>query len=443
MFKEELLSALKEAAAHHNDGMSDNDAVIKAADAKGFNAEQTQRLVETYNTAKTVSFYKHASDRSLAFDLADSGVVLKSLFKAGTSRTTPESPVLQDYTCYEQPMIFSEEEMGKAASVETEEKRPLTDMEIRAALNDLDDIKRAQDNCQTMMNTAAYRRQQHLDTFILDASSLDLRKEAATYAAVACGEYKDLADYVANLLRVDVEHIKDAEFSDFDVIKPLLANEFRRAVDCEETYRSIKKSAALIAEAEKTASNNLSEILGMVDAQTRDEADFAKDFFTEEAQVAIEFGGLNLNKQAAKSEAAGMDPLAMVGQSVSKGTTGFGSELVQNVLEGASEKARTGESKLLGERAKNLHRKFMLEDLMTTDPVLKGVDPDAVISTYDSIVKLAPEVSLNKEVVRSVLRSATNAAAVSPFDAKALVDLDKAIQEQRGVGGATKKPKKD
>ena len=98
-------------------------------------------------------------------------------------------------------------------------------------------------------------------------------------------------------------------------------------------------------------------------------------------------------------------------------------------------------SKALTDRAKNLHRKFILEKLVTTDPILRGLPEEDVISAYQTLVQLAPDVSLNEDVARSILRSATttSTSAIAPYDAKTFVDLDAAIKAQLEQQGGKKK----
>jgi hypothetical protein len=63
---------------------------------------------------------------------------------------------------------------------------------------------------------------------------------------------------------------------------------------------------------------------------------------------------------------------------------------------------------------RNMQRKLIIEDLVVNDPVLSNGDPQVVITAYQTLVNVAPEVSLNKEIVRSMLRTSINTAALIP-----------------------------
>jgi hypothetical protein len=63
------------------------------------------------------------------------------------------------------------------------------------------------------------------------------------------------------------------------------------------------------------------------------------------------------------------------------------------------------------------------------------------MGAYQTLVQLAPDVSLNEDVARSILRAATasSGSAIAPYDAKTFVDLDAAIKAQLEQQGGKKK----
>ena len=63
-FKDRLVSALHESVGYFNQDNDPNAAVAKAAASNDFNIDQTRRLVEMFNTARTLYHYKSASDRT-------------------------------------------------------------------------------------------------------------------------------------------------------------------------------------------------------------------------------------------------------------------------------------------------------------------------------------------------------------------------------------------
>lgn len=92
--------------------------------------------------------------------------------------------------------------------------------------------------------------------------------------------------------------------------------------------------------------------------------------------------------------------------------------------------------KKVNERLRDDTRGAILADLLSADPILQDADPRQVSSIYKSLIATSPRVSLNKEVVRSVLRGAVNSIAMSPADSKILTDVDKGVQT--AFGGITR-----
>jgi len=93
---------------------------------------------------------------------------------------------------------------------------------------------------------------------------------------------------------------------------------------------------------------------------------------------------------------------------------------------------REAANKKLSERLKNTQRQIMLEELMTTDPVLSTEDPETVGNAYKAVLSLAPDVASNKEVVRAILRQAVHSVAISPYEAESWTGLEKNIRQLTG-----------
>ena len=86
----------------------------------------------------------------------------------------------------------------------------------------------------------------------------------------------------------------------------------------------------------------------------------------------------------------------------------------------------------------NLRRQLILQDLLVNDKVLSQENPNAVAAAFRSIHQVSPDTTLNKEMLRSMLRSAVQSVAISPYDAKTLADVDKARRQAYSDRGTTK-----
>jgi len=69
--------------------------------------------------------------------------------------------------------------------------------------------------------------------------------------------------------------------------------------------------------------------------------------------------------------------------------------------------------------------------LAMSDPIISEADPKDVVRAYSTLINIAPKVSLQKEIVRSILRQAVNSMAMSPYDAQSYVTLNNAMMGKR------------
>lgn len=79
----------------------------------------------------------------------------------------------------------------------------------------------------------------------------------------------------------------------------------------------------------------------------------------------------------------------------------------------------------------NLERKMLLQELIATDPVLKNVAVSKILRAYEQILRLAPQVARERELVRALLRQMTQSPAVEPFVGGQLTTLDIDMMKRR------------
>ena len=79
----------------------------------------------------------------------------------------------------------------------------------------------------------------------------------------------------------------------------------------------------------------------------------------------------------------------------------------------------------------NLDRKLMLQNIMHTDPLLASKKPQDVAQAYQQMLRLAPEMSNEPEVVKAMLRSMTESQAVDPHTANQLIEANTNLVKQR------------
>ena len=86
----------------------------------------------------------------------------------------------------------------------------------------------------------------------------------------------------------------------------------------------------------------------------------------------------------------------------------------------------------------NRNRAFLLQELISTDPIISKFPTHQTVDAYQQLLRIAPELSNEKEITRAFLRQAGASQAIDPFQAEQLIsannNLFKQHQMQRGSG---------
>ncbi len=93
-------------------------------------------------------------------------------------------------------------------------------------------------------------------------------------------------------------------------------------------------------------------------------------------------------------------------------------------------------------RMDDINRSTLLQELIMTDSILKHQDPKKVIQAYQQILRLAPHLAMEKEVVRSLLRSMTAAQSLGTMEANQLIEGNTAYLKQHQMLHAVNDDKK-
>jgi hypothetical protein len=459
MFKDRLMEALDSAVGHFNSGLDDNASVVKAASSYDFNQDQTLRLMETYNTAKTISFLKTAEDRSQNFSTADAESVLPSLFDADEvlkSAAPKEGP---DYSFYDN----DKDPLQKAAgdfSILEKAAAEFDDDSLESvshyALHRIGELKKTAGFCEDQKGMSAELYDRTLQKIARALKPGYMEESLFPQAEVALHiMYKDAGDHMAEEIMAYMHpetkrataRDKAVRISTFDVehsgINGLLK-------DAHAIRTEWSKFAALQKHYEKegTAYEHGFKRAMQLENEETDTFEDIQDIFTDDftsglksAQEAPEPRSdvlYNVAKDTTDATASGLG-LAQKGiVNVADKATAMVPGLPKVDVAGALAAPKERQAKSTAGKMKNLQRQLILEELMVTDPVLKGEDPDAVSRAYQTLIQIAPDVSLNREVARSVLRQSVQSVAVSPYDAKSWADLESEIRKRLKAGSSVR-----
>ena len=462
-FKDKLMTALHTAVGHFNAGGDPNAAVVKTAAEFNFNVDQTARLVETFNTARTIYHYKSAADRTQQFELADPCVVIPGLFKP-VEKAASEFTVA-DYSDYDKPEFdYTDNMVVKAGGVHDDVK----DAEATAFMDtDLDTLgARANKVLRTQRGLAKAARDE--SRLCASQASSILNKLAADMSrgyfdvcvdkfARLFGGYNSNASF-APVMDKFAEYVpgqyKVAEAVDIVIDDRDLGNEIAMLKDAREYMEAEAEFLGYASVLEKEADAFEAEFMGMVLTQLPTDGVKCASIL-DMLNPLIKSAQKPMGDQSPKTK--DKEPLFQFGPSKDSKPGMFNDILSGGISEGAkkpvTEQVSTGidkvmfgqqerDNKDLSEKLKNVHRQIMLEDLMTNDPVLSDESPDTVANAYSAVLSMAPELASNKEVVRAILRQSVHAVAVSPYEAQQWTELEKNIRNITGKGDAKGTPVK-
>ena len=445
-FKEQLRDeVLPKMAEYYNEGSDINSAIVKAASDFNLNLEQTYRLVEAANTARTIAhFTKHADDRTQNFDIADKDTVRRMLYEPKQEKSaSADADEFRDYSAYDEPERdytkdddFSMLEKEAAAVSASDGVKGFTEAQI------VEQVVKYADDCAARRDFAkdaveAVRTSLEMDTMKLAESLSSGYEPERTYAmfkvamAGKCPTVmKNLDRCISDSMRKEAApHVKA-----FERLNVFDASEVDRFVKKAEELESdaaklaeARKSVSLWAGKEAEARAKIRKYASLKLAQSADGKDKDKD--RDKKPKDRDKGGPWMSKA-----------VNFMIPSSPPGTNQIANYLVGGALDQEKidkavfpvEKKKTD----LKEYIDNLRRSDLLNDLYANDPILSEQDPNDVMKAYQTIVEASPEMSLNKELVRAVLRQSVNSVAVSPFDAKQWADLDKVLKQNKAGYGA-------
>ena len=141
------------------------------------------------------------------------------------------------------------------------------------------------------------------------------------------------------------------------------------------------------------------------------------------------------------------EALDKIGEEIEKVAVGdIGKGLITDLYNQFIDRSKgSDKSKPIYENTKldNRDRTAILQELIMTDPILMKQDPRKIISAYQQVLRLAPHLSKEKEVVRAQLRAMMAGQALHPTDAGQLVNVNTDIMKQQKELKSTSDSKDD
>jgi hypothetical protein len=456
-------TALNEAVQKVNEGMTPSAALKKVANELDLNPNYIQRTGEALNVALHYKHFKTASDRSAEFEIADIPQVIQDVF------SLPEKTAAS----------YKSENFSVSDANETvfNYNRMLSNPMYKRAFLEIATAKETHESYPATFRTVYEKSANYIQKLNKTAEAAEVEKVAAeidlnSSFSELCDEFRKDAGY-----RTAFEEFESQVFAKhgsaalpyIDLIhKTACAHEERGVHDsaymmfetCKQAamFDTLMSAASRMIEAEKIAAEtaeNLAfessylkeahKLLGKKAEEEKEESEAHEKAETPEEEAAEEASEdpvlEEIKKKVSKAnDVAFEDPVLK--QAMEKeafgGLGGFG-KLLTDLVHTPITEAYSGMLKKPiahgGGRPNltldNMERKLLLQELMMTDPILSKVNPAKVARAFEQIIRLSPEMSKEKEVVRAELRAMVSTQALSKYDAELMSKMDLGMLKRR------------
>lgn len=455
MIYERIEKSLNQAIKLHNSGMGANDSIIKIAKENELNPETICRVVEAFNIAKTKAYVKVAEDKAGDFDVADKKEVIKRVFE--NSLVEPKTASVVDDLFGERDNFKYEEFDGNYIE-ETIKVSSTSEVSLD------DRIKKAYQAIEEQEREIEERKEEIVSVKEAFYTSLKKLTDSLSYTE----EREKVADAVAEVFYEHGQNkragkvlhlISKCANLKFDEMTEKLGGAhtpttgtfvscFNSLVESDEEYSKLAKE---FNETLKQAKDGQEELMSLVKRagginSTQKAAKFigskksqklAKNEDLPEDLLNDVLGSLFKDKKAQEklekkiasasflkissasiSLPKGLDPstYSPMDLTSSKDLWSKGYELrLKKKTDpiGDAETAREIEG---------MKRQTILAELLN-DEIISQQNPEDVIGAYNTMIQLAPNASLVKDVAKSVLRQGT-AQVIDPHFASTLTDLE-------------------
>lgn len=430
-FKTQLKDALSSAVSYFQDGGDPNAACVKAANEAGFNADQADRLVETFNTARVICHYKAASDKAGSCSLADKEKVRGQLTPpVQAEKHASFADGVVDYDFYKQAEVDYVVHEVKTAEFEVRDE-PLSKenadyLAVKKAEAIRDCVKTATEEARLAYAQADTLAEKVATALSRNVSIDDVHDKMARIVAAYALDDR----YAAGVEKV-AAFLPEASDPDLSLLKKYAAMHVVDTSDLDGFVTAIKEASDFVAEGAAMEAYAAS----MLDALKK------------QGQAVDEFEGRNkddlemllLKERIRNEQQRRMAAPASAGSGGSGSGGGSGSSggaspssfiaYLAETARGYDDNAAQKRMEKATAGVNNLRRQLILQDLLVKDKILSQEDPNAVAAAFRAINQISPDTTLNKEVLRSMLRGTVQSVALSPYDAKTLADIDKSRRQ--------------
>jgi len=423
--EERISEALSEVASRTNDGESPNDAIVKVATARQIPAGQVRLMVRAFNNGRCLSHLRNHDtivEKAAAFALADASEILERMFPSEVetpAQKAAAAAVSTDYAMspagwlHRRAQASRRTALLKTASARTDaapEALAYEEMPTRMgkqAVSALHDLRREHQRMKDDAIGACYK----VAATVNDVGEYFRRPTRRPVAEVMLNARAAFGKPGANL----VKHAADMVKAKTAVNVPL-THKFSWN---DEPYSLIK--AALDAMTDFTAKRTALETFedGLVEKR----AEILRPFVLAPEQDVII--GSVWDNQSRTKQAAGLFSLGIAGF-----MGGSARGLAEKIAPKSTEQMVQEEMNRLAtpeheDKLRAIRLQTMIHEMMASDPVISGYDPEEVMDAYNHLSEVAPRAMQQRVMAQALIRRyLEQASAIDPFDVDQLLGVE-------------------
>lgn len=413
MMVQQITSATEKVASLVSNGVEINQAVVQAAGS--LPREAIKRVAENINVHNCLALFKSGEDRTKEFPLADPNVIFEQLGSehVKTAYLVTKRSNIPGNSFYMKD-VAPDNRKGhgySACNFLTKEAKTSNAIRKHDLLQKKAEIittmaSKLGDIAMISFNKIASPVKDHPQATKVLISALHDK-----YGDKAAGSLVFLAKH-AGLERIEDFSVDHTRFSDYGL--------FKHACIFVESMGGLEKLGAWepdvqaeidlmeapLAEEEKWDKNKWKRER---EKYRQEKAKGGKELYK---SVMSDVGDVNLGGLAS----AIARPFGAIFQGALKARGG------QLPKYGDVEKPDVSDNAILA-----LKYKQNFEDLIANDEILKEKDPKELANYFQTMIRMAPHLAADREILRAHLRQVSGQALMGPYDAKVLADLEESL----------------
>lgn len=415
-----ISSALAAVADLTNSGMAPNDAIVKVASDRKINAGHVRLMVRAFNNGRSLGHLNEhytLAEKAASFPLADAEEVLERMFPSvvkSASEAHAAVAVSDDYRmspagwlkrAYQEST--RKELMTKAAAAPKSQVPaypPLPARAGRKALSALMDLRREHTRIKDAAIAASYKVASDMNAVgeyfrrvdALPAAEVS-QNVAARYGAPGAKLVKYASANRKQLPRTGITHAVDWNAAPYNLIG--------KAITSMQDFQ--EKKAALEEYERQLPSARAAHL---------------KPFHLEQPIIT---GSVWDDQPGTEKVAVGI-----VGLGLAAGTGGLARGMAEKLSPKTYEQRVQDQLNKLSQpshedQLRAIRTKTMMHEMMASDPVISGYDPETVMEAFNHLSEVAPRAMQQRLMAQALIRKyLEQSAAIDPFDVDQLLDVE-------------------